>query len=64
MSDNTLIEGFDSVNLKDEKDDRVLFLCSSQPLISTCPVEHCSHLRVHCQFIWRILQERVCSLQP
>ena len=27
MSDNTLIEGFDSVNLKDEKDDRVLLSC-------------------------------------
>ena len=25
MSDNTLIEGFDSVNLKDEKDDRVCY---------------------------------------
>lgn len=64
MSDNKLVEGFDSVNL--DGDEEVLFFFAEIVLIRNfrCVVG-CWHRQqwFYRKFLWWIFEERLCSLQ-
>jgi hypothetical protein len=60
MSDNKLVEGFDSVNLDADEE---VFYCVLYSLILTFLIDYCCWINwFHCQLLWRLFEKRLCPI--